>query len=99
MKILVAGDFVPHSRVAVQIDEGNYSCLDEVKPFVDSVDYAIVNFESPVVSHVAKPIEKKAPTFVGAKYTLVSFKDSFSLVIVLYCSIQYFLIIVGIFFT
>jgi len=61
MKILVAGDFVPQYRVAVQIDEGNYSCLDEVKPCVDSMDYAIVNLESPVVSHVAKPIEKTGP--------------------------------------
>lgn len=61
MNVLVAGDFVPRDRIALQIDKGDYSCLDEIKPVVQEVDYAIVNFESPVVTPDAKPIEKTGP--------------------------------------
>jgi len=63
MKILVAGDFVPSQRIATQIEQGNYRCLDNVKPIIQTVDYAIVNFESPVVTHPdVKPIEKTGPS-------------------------------------
>ena len=62
MKILIAGDFVPRRRTAAQIEKGDYSCLDEVKPIIKAVDYAIVNFESPVVMREAKPIEKTGPS-------------------------------------
>ncbi len=61
MKILIAGDFVPRHRVAAQIESGDYSCLDEVKSIIQSSDYAIVNFESPVVTREAEPIEKTGP--------------------------------------
>ncbi len=61
MNVLIAGDFVPRRRTAAQIEKGDYSCLDEVKPIIKAVDYAIVNFESPVVMRVAKPIEKTGP--------------------------------------
>ncbi len=61
MKILIAGDFVPRRRTAAQIEKGDYSCLDEVKPILQSVDYAIVNFESPVVMREAQPIDKTGP--------------------------------------
>lgn len=61
MKILIAGDFVPHRRTAVHIEAGDYSCLDEVKPIVQAADYAIVNFESPVVTREAQPIDKTGP--------------------------------------
>ena len=61
MKILVAGDFVPRHRVAAQIEAGDYRGLDEVKPIIQTVDYAIVNFESSVVTREAKPIEKTGP--------------------------------------
>jgi poly-gamma-glutamate synthesis protein (capsule biosynthesis protein) len=61
MKILVAGDFVPRCRTAAQIEKDDFSCLEEVKPIIQSADYAIVNFESPVVMREAKPIEKTGP--------------------------------------
>lgn len=61
MNVLIAGDFVPRRRTAAQIEKGDYSCLDEVKPIIKAVDYAIVNFESPVVMREAKPIEKTGP--------------------------------------
>lgn len=61
MKILIAGDFVPMQRTAEKIEQGDYSCLDEIKPIVQSADYSIVNFESPVVMHESKPIAKTGP--------------------------------------
>ena len=62
MKLLIAGDFVPRRRTADQIEKGDFSCLEEVKPILQSVDYAIVNFESPVVMREAKPIAKTGPS-------------------------------------
>ena len=61
MKILIAGDFVPRYRIVSQIESGDYSCLEQVKSIIQSADYAIVNFESPVVTRDAKPIEKTGP--------------------------------------
>lgn len=61
MKIIIAGDFAACHRIAAQIDKGDFSCLDEVKPFTQSVDYSIINFESPVVVHEAIPIDKTGP--------------------------------------
>lgn len=61
MKILITGDFVPQNRVANQICQGDYSCLDNVTQIIQTADYAIVNFESPVVEHNAKPIDKTGP--------------------------------------
>ncbi len=61
MNVLIAGDFVPRRRTAAQIEKGDYSCLDEVKPIIKAVDYAIVNFESPVVMREAQPIDKTGP--------------------------------------
>ena len=61
MKVLIAGDFVPRYRTATQIESGDYSCLSEVEPIIQAADYAIVNFESPVVIHEAEPIDKTGP--------------------------------------
>lgn len=61
MRILIAGDFAPYRRTAIQIENGDYSCLDNVKSIIKSVDYSIVNFESPVVIHNAEPIKKTGP--------------------------------------
>lgn len=60
MKILIAGDFCPHGRVEKLIAQGDYSSvLGEIKPYVLSVDFSIVNLEAPVVLHEAEPIEKQ----------------------------------------
>lgn len=61
MNILIAGDFVPRHRIAKQIEIGDYSCFEQVKPIIQSADYALVNFESPVVSRDAQPIDKTGP--------------------------------------
>ena len=60
-KILIAGDYAPHDRVATQMENGDSSCLDDVKAIIKSADYSIVNFESPVVIREAKPIKKTGP--------------------------------------
>lgn len=61
MKVLIAGDFASCNRVSIQVENGVYSCLDDVKPYTQSVDYSIVNFESPVVMQNANPIDKTGP--------------------------------------
>lgn len=38
IKILIVGDFVPRFRVEVQIEKGDYSCLDDVKNIVQTAD-------------------------------------------------------------
>lgn len=60
-KVLIAGDYVPRFRIASQIEYGDYRCFDEIKQFVQTSDYSIVNFESPVVSRNAQPIDKTGP--------------------------------------
>lgn len=60
MRILIAGDFCSHGRVETLIEQGDYSSVfEEVRPYTSLVDFSIVNLESPVVSHEAKPIQKQ----------------------------------------
>lgn len=61
MNILIAGDFASTDRVKSQIEDGNFSCLENIKSIVKSADYSIVNFESPVVTRIAEPIKKSGP--------------------------------------
>lgn len=61
MKVVIAGDFVPRYRVASQIENRIFSCIEDIKPIIDSVDFSIVNFESPALYHEAKPIVKTGP--------------------------------------
>ena len=62
MKILIAGDFCPHDRTAVAFDNDDYSSvLAEVRSITMEADYSIVNFECPVVTSDAKPIDKCGP--------------------------------------
>ncbi len=62
MKILIAGDFCPQGRVDEIIEMGNYEkVLSEIKKVTAGADYSIVNFECPIVSGTAKPIDKVGP--------------------------------------
>lgn len=70
IKILVAGDFVPMDRTAVQVDAKDFSCLSEVKPFAQDADYAVLNFESPVVIRKAKPIDKTGPNLRCSEWAM-----------------------------
>lgn len=62
IKVLVAGDFVPQNRTALQIEAGDYGCLAEVQSYARAADYSILNFECPVVTHNARPIDKTGPS-------------------------------------
>lgn len=70
MRIIVAGDVVPCNRVAAQIEKGDFKCLDGIKAIVQSSDYAILNFESPIVLNDAKPIAKAGPRLKCTEQTL-----------------------------
>lgn len=62
MRVLVAGDFCPRDRVSEIVKKRDFEYLfSEVCPVVAKSDYAIVNFECPVVIGEAEPIEKKGP--------------------------------------
>ena len=62
VKILIAGDYCPQSRVEKLILEKRYSeVFGDIVPLIEKVDYAIVNLECPVVFDNAKPIEKNGP--------------------------------------
>lgn len=68
MKVLVAGDYCQRYRIENVIRNGRYSELfSEIKPFVETADYSIVNVEFPIVlSHDdAKPIPKCGPHLKG----------------------------------
>ena len=68
MRILVAGDFYPSERVKTLIEKKEYeTILGEVTSIVKSVDYAIVNYESPVVLGKYKPILKCGPNLLQLK--------------------------------
>ena len=62
MKILIAGDFCPCLRVADLFEQEKYSSvLGDIRPIVETADYAIVNFECTVTKGGEKPIEKQGP--------------------------------------
>lgn len=75
MKILIAGDFYPSERVKKIIDEGTYEhVFGEVEPIVKSADYAIVNYESPVVLGNYKPIVKCGPNLASSEKAIEAIK-------------------------
>lgn len=62
MKVLIAGDFCPNHRVSKLVDSGSYGeIFSEVKSVAESADISIVNFETCLNEHEAKPIEKQGP--------------------------------------
>lgn len=63
MKLLIAGDFAPRERLAKQVEERKFSEIfsNELVDIIKSADYSLVNFESPIVEDVYKPITKCGP--------------------------------------
>lgn len=62
IKIIVAGDFCPTERVKEHINNQQYiQVFGKIRPIIESTDYAVVNFECPIVLNDAKPIEKTGP--------------------------------------
>ncbi|MDC3269401.1 CapA family protein, partial [Flavobacteriaceae bacterium] len=62
IKIILAGDFCPTNRVEKHLNNNQYSeVFGDVRPIIESADYAVVNFECPVVLNNAEVIEKTGP--------------------------------------
>jgi len=62
MRLLIAGDFCPFDRVREAFENEDFaSVLSEVRDITDGADYSIVNFECPISSDEAEPIEKNGP--------------------------------------
>lgn len=62
MKVLIAGDFCPRGRVSPIFETGDFSqVLSDVRKITSGIDYSVVNFECPIVSEDAKPLEKNGP--------------------------------------
>ena len=75
MKVLIAGDFCPQSRVAEFIENRDYeSVLGGIKDIVSCTDYSIVNFECPVCDGEERPIVKQGPNLQCTKLGLDAVK-------------------------
>ena len=62
MKLLIAGDYCPQDRVAAAFEREDYaSVLSEVLELTSQADWSLINFECPVTTSDAKPIEKCGP--------------------------------------
>lgn len=74
MKILIAGDFCPHDRVATMVANKDYSFFDGMKDIIKGADYSIVNFECPVVEGDVKPIAKCGPALRTERAAVAAMK-------------------------
>jgi len=55
--ILIAGDYCPQNRISQLVEKEKYEDIfREIKPILNDSDYAIVNFECPIVTGEKKPI-------------------------------------------
>lgn len=76
IKILIAGDFSPHARVASLIDENNsQQILVEFESILKEVNYSIVNFESTLAPNESRPIRKCGPNLSGSKKSIEFLKQ------------------------
>lgn len=62
VSIIIAGDYSPKDRVAKLIETGKTDeIFTDIKKILNQSDYAIVNFESAVISERSKLIKKNGP--------------------------------------
>lgn len=63
MNVIIAGDFAPRYRLAEIIKKGNFQQIfpDCVREVIQSADFSLVNFESPITLNGFKPILKCGP--------------------------------------
>lgn len=62
MKIIIAGDFCPHNRVAKLIENSDFQTVfGKTKDVLSEADWSIVNLECPVCWGGEKPIAKQGP--------------------------------------
>lgn len=71
MKILIAGDYYPNNRARILIEKNTLDVIsDDVRSFVKSADYSIVNYESPVVESTEEgKISKVGPNLQSSRQT------------------------------
>ena len=64
MQILVAGDYVPCNRMAVQISQQKYNEIfsEDLITLIKSSDYALVNLECPIFNSQHHAIKKVGPS-------------------------------------
>lgn len=75
--VIVAGDFCPQQRVGKLFEEGEYAnVLEATQKVIAQGDYAIVNFECPVVSGDAIPIVKTGPNLRCGIKAVEALKDA-----------------------
>lgn len=75
MRILIAGDFCPKSRVQEAFDKSDYTALEAMQPLIAQADYSIVNFECPVVEGgTARPIKKCGPCLKTTSHAVAALK-------------------------
>lgn len=75
MRLIIAGDFVPHERVAKMFAQGDYSAVEELRPVFSNADYRIVNLECPILHGVEKPIVKNGPHLYTDTHALEALKE------------------------
>lgn len=63
MKIIIAGDFAPRERLAKQVEKRKFQEIfsDNLVEIIKSVDYSLVNFESPIADEICSAITKCGP--------------------------------------
>ena len=76
MKILIAGDVVPHHRTMPLFQQKKTEELfDGILPFIRDADISIVNLEAPIITGALSPIKKHGPalhTTMEALETLIA---------------------------
>ena len=75
MRLLIAGDFVPHERVAKMFALGDYSSVEALRPVFAHADYSIVNLECPILHGGEKPIIKNGPNLYADTHALEALKE------------------------
>ena len=77
INIIVAGDVVPSDRtVPLFKDKKTEYLFGEVMPVLKESDYAVVNFEAPVVIDKGNPIKKSGPNLAAPPQTMEVIKEA-----------------------
>jgi len=75
MNVVVAGDFYPDGDAKLLIERREYKAvLDDIAPIIKQVDYAIVNYESPVTLGKYEPIAKCGPNLSSTEQGVEAIK-------------------------
>ena len=77
INILIAGDVVPSDRTVSLFKEKRTEYLfGEVIPVLKEADYAVVNFEAPIVIDKGNPIKKSGPNLAASPQSMEVIKEA-----------------------